>query len=294
VTPRVASIVSLLFALALCGVAHAQTAPRPERADRVRAEAELKRGMKLIAEQQYDEAIAALSAAYELDPKSEHLYNLGVAYQLKGDKRSALDRYRQFLAAGSTNRQLVKAAERYAAELEAAIAAEEQAAKEAADAEAARKAADEEAARKAAEEEARRKAAEQADRQARERAAQTSPAPSRAGRTKRIAGASMAAAGAAALGVAVVAALEARSANDELDRLETGDNWDVSREWLHDRGESAEQRALIFAAVGAGLTAGGVVLYVLGERDARGAERSVVIAPAVGAGGAGVTLRGAF
>jgi tetratricopeptide (TPR) repeat protein len=269
----------------------------PAREDRVKAAAELKRGMKLIAEQKYDEAIAAISSAYALDPKTEHLYNLGVAYHLKGDKRAALDHYQRFLASGSKNRQLLKVAKDYATQLEAELAAEDAARIAREKAEADRKtAAEEEARRKAAEDAEKQRLADEAARRDRERVA---PAPattvSGGGRGKRAIGTGLLVAGGAALGVAVLAGLDARSANDELDGLGEGDQWTISKQWLHDRGESSEQRALIFGIAGGALVAGGAVLYYLGERDARrGGERPVAVAPVLGAGVAGVGVAGAF
>jgi tetratricopeptide (TPR) repeat protein len=278
------------------GAAPGPTEARPPaREDRVKAAAELKRGMKLIAEQKYDEAIAAISSAYALDPKTEHLYNLGVAYHLKGDKRAALDHYQRFLASGSKNRQLIKVAKDYATQLEAELAAEDaRIAREKAEADR-KAAADEEARRKAAEDAEKERLADEAARRDRERVtAAPATTVSGGGRGKRAIGTGLLVAGGAALGVAVLAGLDARSANDELDGLGEGDQWTISKQWLHDRGESSEQRALIFGIAGGALVAGGAVLYYLGERDARRGERPVAVAPVLGAGVAGVGVAGAF
>jgi tetratricopeptide (TPR) repeat protein len=268
----------------------------PAKEDRVKAAAELKRGMKLIAEQKYDDAIAAISAAYALDPKTEHLYNLGVAYHLKGDKRAALDHYQRFLASGSKNKQLVKVATDYAAQLAAELEAEDSARLAAEKAEADRKAAEAEAQRKAAADAEAKRLADEAAQRDRDRASAPAPAlASGAGRGKRAIGTGLLVAGGASLGVAVLAGLDARSANDELDGIGAGDEWTVSRDWLHDRGESSEKKALIFGIAGGALVAGGAVLYYLGERDAgRGRERPVAVAPVLGSGVAGVGVTGAF
>jgi tetratricopeptide (TPR) repeat protein len=277
--------------------AAAPAEPRPPaKEDRVKAAAELKRGLKLIAEQKYDDAIAAISAAYALDPKTEHLYNLGVAYHLKGDKRAALDHYQRFLASGSKNKQLVKVATDYAAQLEADLKAEDDARLAAEKAEADRKAADAAAQRKTADDAEKKRLADEAAARDRDRASAPAQAVATgAGRGKRAIGTGLLVAGGAALGVAVLAGLDARSANDELDGIGPGDEWTVSRDWLHDRGESSERRALIFGIAGGALVAGGAVLYYLGERDAgRGRERSVAVAPVLGSGVAGVGVTGAF
>jgi hypothetical protein len=44
-----------------------------------------------------DEAVAELEAAFRIEPAPELLYNLGQAYRLKRDCRSALDAYRRFI-----------------------------------------------------------------------------------------------------------------------------------------------------------------------------------------------------
>jgi hypothetical protein len=281
--------------------AGAPTSRSGRRGDRQRAEAAMKRGIKLIAARDYDAAIEAINWAYALDPKTEHLYNLGVAHHLKGDRANALVWYQKFLASGSTNRKLVAAAKGYADKLTAEIDAEKKAeaqrkaalaAEEAAAAEAARQ----RAAREELERQTRLAAAQRAerDRLARERDSWRDAA--NAGRGKRLLGASLLVAGGASLGVALVAGLEARSANEELDNLGEGDTWTVSRDWLHERGESAEKRAIIFSIAAAGLAAGGGFLYFLGEREARRSpeERSPVITPVVGSRSAGLSVAGRF
>jgi len=276
---------------------------RPKSEARRRAAAAMKRGMKLIAAKQYDAAIAAIASAHELDPKSEHLYNLGVAHHLKGDRSNALAWYQKFLAAGSKNRPLVAAAKGYAAQLTAELEGEAAAAAEReAEAKKARAAEEAEAARRrAAGQEAERRAREQAERVERERLARERDrwrTAAGAGRGKRALGASLLIAGGAALGAGIVAGFEARSAHRELDSLGEGDTWTVSRDWLHDRGESSQTRAILFSAAGASLAAAGALLYYLGERDnRRGAladERRAAVTPVVSDGGAGLAVVAPF
>lgn len=274
------------------------TARSGRRGDRQRAAAAMQRGIKLIAAKEYDAAIEAITWAHALDPKTEHLYNLGVAHHLKGDRTNALVWYQKFLASSSTNRKLVAAAKGYAAELAAEIEAEKKAdaqrkaAREAEEAEAARQ----RAARQELERQNRLAAVQRAerDRLARERDGWRAAA--NAGRGKRLLGASLLVAGGASLGVALVAGLEARSANDELDNLGEGDTWTVSRDWLHERGEAAEKRAIVFSIAAIGLATGGGFLYFLGEREARRSpeERSPVITPVVGTRSAGLSVAGRF
>ena len=115
----------LIFGL-LLGAAPSAHADSDERA----AKRHFARGKSYIKQNKYDDAIRELEAAYQLDPKNEHLYNLGVAHHLKGDKKVALDYYTKFLATnprGSAGRDATK----YAEDLQKEIAAEEQAARDA-------------------------------------------------------------------------------------------------------------------------------------------------------------------
>ena len=80
-------------------------------------------GKTLITQKRFADAIAELEAAYQLDPRTEHLYNLGVAHQLNGDDAVAIQYYRLFLDDNPTGRAARDAA-KYLADLEAQAAAE--------------------------------------------------------------------------------------------------------------------------------------------------------------------------
>jgi hypothetical protein len=101
-----------------------------------------------------------------------------------------------------------------------------------------------------------------------------------------------------ALGAAIFSGLEARSADRKLDGLGADDTFTESRVWLHDRGEAAEKRMIIFSITGAALVAGGAVVYYLGERQARRpspTERGpVAITPALSPSSAGIQVSGSF
>jgi len=302
---RLPSILVLAVSLGLAvHPAAAQPSPAPAtRADRRAAKVAVDRAVVAMAEERYDDAIAALTEAYRLDPQPVHLYSLGAALHVKGDTRAARQRYWDFLASGSTDRKLLRQARAFAAELDAAIAKEDAGREdEERKRRAAEAAADEERQRQL-DVDAQRLQAEAArlarERERGERAPQRptvrEPRSDGAGRGKRRLGTAALVLGGAALGGAAVAGLEARSAQRELDGLGPGDEWSASRAWLHRRGDDAETRALVLSAASAALVATGAVLYYLGERDARrGEERRITVAPSATAHGAGVVLSGAF
>jgi tetratricopeptide (TPR) repeat protein len=78
----------------------------------------------------YDMAVKEYQAAYALVPKPGFLFNVGLAYESAGDKKSAAEHYRRYLAAEPKGRASTEARARLAA-LERVIAAEERAAAEA-------------------------------------------------------------------------------------------------------------------------------------------------------------------
>ena len=258
---------------------------------------------ELMQNEQYDEAIVALEAAYSLDPQDLHLFNLGLANYLRGAKEESLGYFQKFLAENPRDRGLVREARRFVGILERDVAiiqearaqaqaqvteSEQAAAAARAEAEAAaaeRRAADEQAA-------AARAEAEQAQ-AARERWQRIAAEPPR-GTGKRALGTSMVLLGGLAVGVGAFYGLEARSANDE---LEGATDWQVSYDWYVDRAEGYDQRMLIFSLAGAGLIAGGATVYYLGEREARqvpSEQDALRLAPAVGARSAGVQVLGRF
>jgi hypothetical protein len=101
-------VASALALLALPGVAAAQPAPAPQpNANAKAAKDHFKAGERLIKQQKFAEAIAELEQAYNLDPQTEHLYNLGVAHHLQGGDAIAIEYYRLYLIdapAGKTAR----------------------------------------------------------------------------------------------------------------------------------------------------------------------------------------------
>jgi hypothetical protein len=89
------------------------------------------------------------------------------------------------------------------------------------------------------------------------------------GRTKRLAGIGVAAAGALALGTGVYFGLEARSASAEIDGVfRSGGTWSEDLRRTEERGKRASTLMIGFTAAGTAALATGALLYYLGHRDA--------------------------
>ena len=96
---------------------------RPSRTDVAAAMARFNSGKQLIARGDYAAAIAEIQQAYELDPRSEHLYNLAVAYQNNAQRDKAIEYYRRYLSA-TPEGKLAPDAQLFLYQLEAEAAAE--------------------------------------------------------------------------------------------------------------------------------------------------------------------------
>lgn len=299
------------------GVARAQEAPAPEQAreqtsdqageaaaelsprEAKRRARELERDFqRLFQEEKLDEAIAVLEEIVRLDPQDLHIYNLGLIHYHRGDKEKSLAAFQRFLGAEPRERGLVREARRFVRILERDVQIIQEARRQAeslvADAErqatAARAQAEEARAQAEAEREARARAEVERDRW--RRVVETTP--SGAGGFERTLGVSLAVAGGLALGAGAFYGVDAMNANDEAERVT---RWTVGHDWLIQRAEGYEQRALIFSLAGAGLVAAGATLYYLGEREAKQplSERlDIGIAPAVTPDGPGVSVQGRF
>ena len=315
--PRARS--TMLFALMVLLAPAPTTAdtqvPAPSRADVQTARKHFHRGRPLVQRKKYAEAIAAFEEAYRLDPRSEHLYNLGVAHHLKGDLEKAAEYYRRYLAERSTGATARKAAQ-YVKVIEAQLAARkagtalpEPAPKsdplrdaiqraEAAEAElvqlraqATQLQGEVVTGREAAAAAEQRAALQQ--RQAARWRADALAAPSGEGRVRRIAGGGLMAAGAAALAAGAVYGWSARQASDELSSAET---WSPAYDELIDKGEAADRRVKVLLPVGGAAILAGASIYLWGELAAKKPRRraAVEVAPAAGGGQTGLVVRGAF
>lgn len=277
----------------ICAVALAVTMgsgalrAEPSGSAKVEAEEAYRRGQRHLNNKEYDQAIAQLKRAYELDPVPEHLFNLGVAYHLKGDKEAAYEHYSRVLAAEPKDRELVRNTERYMRELESLLLAERKQEIERLRAALAKQT------------EVAKDAREEAQLLRRERSLPGTTvvvAEREGGRSAVIASMSMAAVGMAMLSAGLVYALEARSAHSELDELGEGDVWSASREWLHERGGSAERNAIVLSIGGGLCVAGGAAVYWYRGRnkERRPLQREISIVPVLGPTGAGAGVIGRF
>jgi tetratricopeptide (TPR) repeat protein len=288
--------------------APAQEVQSPRQARRKARELE-KEFQRLFQEEQFDQAIAVLEEILRLDPQPLHLYNLALLNYHRNDKEKALDAFQRFLAAEPRDRVLMREAQRFVHILERDVQIIQEARRQSQSlvteaekrATEARAAADEAAAARveaeaevqtARQAQARAEAQAQADRERLRVVLET--APSGSGTGKRTIGTSLILVGGLAVGAGAFFGLDARAASKE---AEGATQWTVSYDWLIQRAERYEQRALLFSLTGAGLIAAGATLYYLGEREANQplSERANLgVAPAVTPSGAGVSVHGRF
>lgn len=260
---------------------------------------------RLFQDEQFAEAILVLEEIVSLDPQPLHFYNFGLLYYHSGDKEKSLQSFQRFLADNPRDRALIAEAKRFERILlrdveiirEARRQSEsmvKESEKRAAEAHAAANQAATALAESQAEAQAARQAQAQAEAERDRLRVVLQDTPSGAGSGKRTIGASLMLVGGLALGAGAFFGLDARAANKE---AEGATGWTVSYDWLIQRAERYDQRALIFGGAGAALIVGGATLYYLGERDASKplSERSGVgIAPSITSAGAGVSLHGNF
>ncbi|MBZ0238883.1 MAG: tetratricopeptide repeat protein, partial [Deltaproteobacteria bacterium] len=114
-------ILALACALSVSAVAAPAAYADDAKAQKREAQRHFDAGKRFIKQKSFDEAIAELQRAYELDPRTEHLYNLAVAHHLKGDAEQAMKFYRAFLAE-SPSGKAARDAQRFLSKLEAAEA----------------------------------------------------------------------------------------------------------------------------------------------------------------------------
>lgn len=279
------------------GEAGAEAELSPREAKR-RARALEREFQRLFQDEQLDEAIAVLEEIVRLDPQDLHIYNLGLIHYHRGDKEKSLAAFQRFLGAKPRDRSLVREAQRFVRILERDVQiirearrqAESQAAEAERQAATARAEAEQARVQLQAEREARAQAEAERDRWRRAAASGAGDA----GGFKRTLGVSLALAGGLALGAGAFYGIDAMNANSE---AESVTQWTVGHDWLIQRAESYEQRALIFSLAGAGLVAAGATLYYLGEREAREPRSEgldIDVAPAVTPDGPGVSIQGRF
>jgi tetratricopeptide (TPR) repeat protein len=249
--------------------------------DRAVARRHFMRGKELHAAGNYREAATEYLAAYDRFPAPAFLYNVAQVYRLAGDKKNALANYRKYLELEPEGEGSADARE-FISALEAEIAAESSSPTTRA-----------KSPPPATDSNARPdpidpiQPIDQVD----------SASRGKPGRGKKIAGITIGAAGVVGLGVAVAFGLKARSADNELSGYMGP--WSDNQQATYDDGKSAQRTAIIGAAIGSAAVVTGVVLYVLGSRDARrAAERRARTMVDLGAAptrdGALIVVGGAF
>ena len=268
------------FAIAaalLCCAAGAARARPPEDPKIAEARLHYESGLARFNLKEYKPAIEEFEAAYRLKPDPVFLYNLGQAYRLADDPEQALHFYRAYLRErpAAANRHDV---EERVTQLEGVIAAKRSAAHPP----------DHTLAPETPLPTAAPAAAATATTTA--PTAASEPAPDeRAGRTKRIAAMATAGVGLAAIGVGIGMSALAKQASDKLTHGTQDAMYDLA---LDRQGRSDQNAAIALYAVGGAAVAVGVVLYVLGWRDAH-RPRAVASVPSLGlqAGGTHALLR---
>ena len=92
------SLSAFLFVLASATVALAESEVTQNADGRAKAAQHVKDGKRLLDLGEYDKAIVEYQAAFDLIPHPQMLFNLGQAYQRKGDKVKAAEHYEKYLA----------------------------------------------------------------------------------------------------------------------------------------------------------------------------------------------------
>ena len=92
------SLSAFLFVLASATVALAESEVTKDADGRAKAAQHVKDGKRLLDLGEYDKAIVEYQAAFDLIPHPQMLFNLGQAYQRKGDKVKAAEHYEKYLA----------------------------------------------------------------------------------------------------------------------------------------------------------------------------------------------------
>jgi tetratricopeptide (TPR) repeat protein len=273
------------IALAICAIAPSvraddAAADSAERKKRDAAKRYVDAGLVAQEQGDHDTAVGLYEKAYALVPHPTLLFNIGQAHRLAKHAALAIEHYQRFLAE-TTDAKLADEARGWIAQLEAAAESERAAARAAAE----RAAAARVAAQRAA---LARAAADDAAEAPVQIQAPAASAERHPGRALRIAGASVAIAGALAAGGGVAFGLRARRLSDELTDPDTP--YDPER---FRSGERAERTMYILYAAGGAAIATGAVMFLVGRRGT-GSPRTARVVPAWSGGAAGLALTGGF
>lgn len=86
---RTSAVVAALVAFAPQAIAGSKPSPA--------AAPYLERGLRFYATQRYADAVAELTAGYQVDPHPDFLYAIGQSHRMSGDCKAAIDAYRAYL-----------------------------------------------------------------------------------------------------------------------------------------------------------------------------------------------------
>lgn len=266
---RSSALLVLVACLVLAGAparAHADAPPAPNAADVEKARQLYEQGNTHYDLAEYDRAIELFKQAYTLSKRPTLLYNIAQAYRLKGDCAMALQFYKNFRRLAPEGELRTKVEERIA-EMEQCVKAGQAAPPP------------------------KEKEAVQADPDAAKPPAPTDdrpPAPTepaRPGRTKKLVGWISLGAGVALVATGGYFSSVAAGKSSDVEALCAaqglpggGCTWSDELEALQQDGEAADRNAIIFYAVGGAAITGGVVLWLLGDREADAAP-TVSFAP---------------
>ncbi len=258
-------------------VAHAKAPEDPTIAE---AKRHYEAGLAHFNLREYKAAVDEFEAAYRLRPDPVFLFNLGQAYRLGDDPDQALHFYRAYLRMkpNAYNRREVE--ERIAA-LEQVIA----------DKQKLQRPPDHTLPPEPPPGPTPPAPAPPtpAPQQLQQPPAPPPPVDERAGRSKRIAGLATAAAGVAAIGVAVGFSVLAKQASDKLTHGTPGSTYDFA---LDRQGRTDQNVAIALYCVGGAAVAAGAVVWALGYRES--GRRRFVLAPMITPNQAGALARVRF
>lgn len=263
--------------LALAVILVASSIALPARADDIaEAREHFRKGSNAFDLGHYQEAIKEYEAAYRIKDDAALLFNIGQAYRLQGDNQNAIRAYKSFLhrMPDASNRAEV---ERRIEELQKAI--------------------DQEGRAKEGPPEGTLSPNSPAPNtqvpppivpvSPTETTTPTAQVDEHAARTKKIAGLVVAGVGVATLAVGGVFAGLAVKAGDDLTRLDqTMGTFDSSKQSAGKTDQIVE--GVCFGVGGAAIVAG-VIVYVLGHREAKSSRSRMAVAPFVAPTRAGIT-----
>jgi tetratricopeptide (TPR) repeat protein len=288
--PRSISALALVVAIgAFASAAHGQPRPDPANPDVLVAyKLEVEQGTSAFRAGMFNDARVSFERAYALYPEPVLLFNIASCYRRTNDRENAIAAYRRFLDAAPADDHRITLATQTIASLEKELAE-----------------ADDEVEVQVSD------GSDEADGDETLRlsgggtftiplsgtAALSAPVdaasaePPRQRSRLRSYGLGIASAGAVVLLGAAVDTYRAYTISDDLGSLPRDHQWSHDDAERYRDGESFASRARILAISGAALTVTGTTLFVIGKRRDANAPR---LEPAVGAGGAQVTLRGRF